>query len=196
MRIMPRGPTRPPQRLPSAADDAAPRRVADPRQTFMSARDRELYLQAVKLQNDENSTNAGKMFEQIVDLNAQNCGNDHYRTRFARNRLRENGWLASLSLDDRKKLRESRQLGETSMEDRAKGRPAAAVDHTRRSAEVLAALGGKETIAYGKLCELNGVSSADLSDWPAADRSLRAAIEVYGKTSVIRRSRKPARWPR
>ncbi len=163
----------------SGTSSAAP--AANPQQTFI-VRDRQLYDQAVKQQNDEKFDEAGKVFQQIVELNAQFCGNDHYRTRFARNRLRENGWMASLSTDDRKKLRESRTLGETSMEDRAKGRPAAAVDHTRRSADILAAMGGKETIAYGKLCELNGVSSADLGDLADADRSLRAAIETYGKT--------------
>lgn len=164
----------------SPTTSAAP--TGDPRQTFI-VRDRELYDQAVKLQNDEKFDEAGKVFQQIVELNAQNCGNDHYRTRFARNRLRENGWMASLSPDDRKKLRESRTLGETSMEDRAKNRPGAAIEHTRRAADILAAIGGQQTVAYGKLCELNGVSLADLKnpDLAGADRSLRAAIEVYGK---------------
>lgn len=154
---------------------------ADPRQEFL-ARDRELYDKAVKLQNDEKFDEAGKAFEAIVQLNAQFCGDKHYRTRFARNRLRENQWMATLSADDRKKLRDSRQLGETSMEDRAQGRPAAAVDHTRQSAQILTALGGKQTVAFGKLCELNGVASADLGDMASADRALRAAIDAYGKT--------------
>ncbi|HEX3997655.1 MAG TPA: hypothetical protein VHX65_03795 [Pirellulales bacterium] len=160
---------------------SAPAEKPDPRRVFM-ARDRELYEQAVKLQNGEKFADAGKVFAQIVELNIQFCGKDHYRTRFARNRLHENGWLAALSAVDRKKLLNSRQLGETSMEDRAQGRPIEAVDHTRQAAQILGDLGGKETIAFAKLCELNGVSSADAGDLAAADRSLRMAIEVYGKT--------------
>ena len=167
--------------LPGYAAAAPAPAKPDPRKEFI-AKDRTLYEQAVKLQNDEQFADAGKLFDQIVQLNAQFCGNDHYRTRFARNRLRENNWLASLSPDDRKKLRDSRQLGDSAMEDRAKGIAAAAIDHARQSAQILAAIGGKETIAYGKLCELNGVASADLGDMAGADRTLRMAIDVYGKT--------------
>jgi hypothetical protein len=164
-----------------AASAVQPAAKPDPKQVF-KAHDRDLYERAGKMQNDEQFAEAGKLYEEIVQLNAQFCGNDHYRTRFARNRLRENQWFASLSAEGRKRLKESRQLGDTAMEDRAQGRPAAAVDHTRQSAKILADLGGKETIAFGKLCELNGVSSADLGDAAAADRMLRAAIDVYGKT--------------
>jgi len=163
----------------SSANQPAPK--PDPKQIF-KAHDRDLYERAAKLQNGEKFADAGALYKEIVQLNTDFCGTDHYRTRFARNRLRENEWLAKLSVEDRKRLRESRQLGDTSMEDRAQGRPAAAVDHTKQSAQILSALGGNQTIAYGKLCELNGVSSADLGDAAAADRALRAAIDVYGKT--------------
>jgi tetratricopeptide (TPR) repeat protein len=153
----------------------------DPKQIF-KAHDRELYEKAGKLQNDEKFAEAGKIYEEIVRLNTEFCGAEHYRTRFARNRLRENQWFASLSAADCKRLHESRQLGETAMEDRAQGRPAAAIDHTKESAKILIDLGGKQTIAFGKLSELNGVSAADLGDTATADRALRVAIDVYGKT--------------
>jgi tetratricopeptide (TPR) repeat protein len=165
----------------------APAAVAiDPRDAFF-VKDRDLYDRAVKLQNDEKFAEAGTLFEQIVAFNAEFCGDQHYRTRFARNRLRENQWMASLSSDDRKKLRDSRTLGDTSMEDRGQKRFAAAVDHTRQAAEILAAIGGRQTIAFGKLSELNAAASADLAalnggDITAADRSLRAAIDAYGRT--------------
>ena len=186
-------PAAPPENSPVAAAPAAaanPRYAASavqplakpsPKQVF-GMQDRDLYERAAKLQNDEKFADAGKLFEQIVQINAQFCGNDHYRTRFARNRLRENQWFASLSEENRKRLKESRQLGDTAMEDRAQGRPAAAVDHTRQSAKILTEIGGKETVAFAKLCELNGVSSADVGDIATADRALRVAIDVYGKT--------------
>ena len=65
----------------------------DPKQVF-KAHDRDLYERAAKLQNDEKFAEAGKLYKEIVQLNTDFCGADHYRTRFARNRLRENEWLA------------------------------------------------------------------------------------------------------
>jgi tetratricopeptide (TPR) repeat protein len=152
----------------------------NPRDDFM-AKDRELYDRAVALQNDEKFTEAGKVFEQIITVNAEFCGPEHYRTRFARNRLRENSWMQSLSADDRKKLRDSRTLGDTSMEDRKQKRFAAAVDHTRQGAEILAGIGGRQTVAFGKLCELNGAAYGKTVGHPSLEEAsaLAAMGELY-----------------
>ena len=153
----------------------------DPKQVF-TAHDRDLYQRAAKLQNDEKFADAGAVVQ------GRSCSSTPIsavpsitaRALPETGCARMNGWRNCRWTIARSCARAGSWA--TRRWKIAQGRPAAAIDHTKQSAQILAALGGNQTIAYGKLCELNGVSAADLGDAAAADRALRAAIDVYGKT--------------